>query len=109
VETLSNSFTLTRKTDVNSGAVSLAKIDDEMCRAFDIVPDDDKYYHGWVDTIGLLLACGKSLDQIISRYKENISSYPENMPSYMKTLKIAEYLKENYIPELGRNRQKTEE
>ena len=89
-----NGFTLTRKTNLDAGPVSLAEIDDELCAALGFVRDKDKYHLQWADTIGQALACGQSFDTIIRHCKEAIEEAPGN---YFETkLQIVKYLNNNY-------------
>jgi hypothetical protein len=37
------------------------KIDDDICASLGIVPDAVKYYRGWYDFIGFMIAIGKPL------------------------------------------------
>ena len=55
-----NCFSLTRKAAPEAGFVRFDIIDNELCAAFGVVPDEVQYYLGWYDSIGLMLAIGKS-------------------------------------------------
>ena len=57
-----NCFTLTPIG--SSEPASLAAVDEAICAHLDIPCDKTFYAHGWYDTIGFLLACGRSFDQI---------------------------------------------
>jgi len=41
----------------------LIDIDNELCAALGVQPDDDHFYRSWVDTIGFSLALGKSFEE----------------------------------------------
>ena len=41
----------------------LIEIDNELCAALGVQPDDDHFYRSWVDTIGFSLALGKSFEE----------------------------------------------
>jgi hypothetical protein len=87
VSLMPNCFSLTRKSKPDKGPVSLIEIDEEICKLFEIEPNDRVYYRGWVDWIGFLLACGHSFEKI--RQDKGIQS-DEQM------LQICNYLDENY-------------
>lgn len=80
-----NCFTLTRKSDLESGPVAFAKIDDEMCGAFGITPDPKKYYCQWYDIVGFGLAVGKSFSDLREIWHDQ--------PKY---LQIVDWLDENF-------------
>ena len=61
-----NSFSLTRKSNMDAGPVSLQQIDNEMCADFGLVPDPNNSYHLWVNIIGLTLATGQSFNDIMA-------------------------------------------
>lgn len=99
---MANRFSLTRKADINAGPVPLQQIDNEMCEHFGIIPDPGKYYHQWVDTIGLALAGAQSFDEIIKDCNEAIEEQskianPEGINYWITKLKVAEYLNSNYV------------
>jgi hypothetical protein len=94
---MANSFSLTRKIDLDSGPVSLRQVDEEICAHFKIVPHPKDYYHAWFDTIGFELATGRSFAEIIRRCHEDIAAYPDNSKYYKRKLDIAEYLDKHFI------------
>ena len=55
-----NCFSLTRKAASEAGFVRFDIIDNELCAALGVVSDEVQYYLGWYDSIGLMLAIGKS-------------------------------------------------
>jgi uncharacterized NAD-dependent epimerase/dehydratase family protein len=82
--------------------VHLQEIDSEMCTVFGVAPDPGKYYHQWVDTIGLALARGQSFDDVIKDCIEGIEAQSkianeDGVNYWTIKLKIAEYLKKNFI------------
>jgi len=77
-----NCFTLTPK-DGDKPKV-FAEIDDEMREHFGAPADAENWYLGWYDTIGLLLALGKTWDEIRT-----------TLPTLSH---IVDYLEERYIP-----------
>ena len=95
---MANSFSLTRKTDLDNGPVSLRQVDEEICVHFKIVPHPKDYYHAWFDTIGFELATGRSFADIIRRCHEDMEADPERYKYYKRKLDIAEYLDRNFIP-----------
>jgi hypothetical protein len=73
-----------------------------MCASLGIVPHPEKYYHEWVDTIGLALASGQSFGTIIKDCHEAIGEQSkignqEGINYWTTKLKIAEYLNDNFI------------
>jgi hypothetical protein len=101
---MSNSFTLIRKTDQKAGPVALQQIDNEIREHLGIVADPKKSYHQWVDTIGMSLAGGYSLEIIVKDCKEAIQEHsrlnnPDGSRYWETKLKIAQYLNEHFITE----------
>ncbi|HKD24881.1 MAG TPA: hypothetical protein VKC66_03040 [Xanthobacteraceae bacterium] len=93
---MANSFSLTRKTDMGMGPVSLRQVDEEICAHFNVVPYPNDYYHSWFDTIGFDLASGKSFAEIIRQCHDDMKASPQGY-RYNK-LEIAEYLDKHFIP-----------
>jgi hypothetical protein len=61
-----NCFSLT---DKRTGELaSLSGVDDRMREHFGAAPDPVKYYESWYDIIGLSLALGRTLPELIERY-----------------------------------------
>jgi hypothetical protein len=54
-----NCFQLTRKSDPDAGPVVLQRVDDELRLAMGEPPDPEHWLWGWMDWLGLALACGK--------------------------------------------------
>ena len=105
-----NRFSLTRKSNLAAGPVPLPQIDHEMCEAFGIVRDPDKYYCNWFDTIGIALASGQSFDAIINDCHKAIEEQSkianqdgvcywtlDGVYYWTSKVKIAEYLQKNFI------------
>lgn len=65
-KTMPSCFQLMR----NGAAVPLNQIDEEMCRHFEVACHPVRYFEGWYDTIGFLLATGKTFDQIRVTYAD---------------------------------------
>jgi hypothetical protein len=63
-----NYFTLTRRSDLESGPVVLQRIDDEMRVHFGEPPDKDNWYLDWYNWIGLSLSMGRSFAHIRDAY-----------------------------------------
>jgi hypothetical protein len=99
---MTNCFSLTRKSDLQSGAVSLQQIDNEMCSRFGVVHDPNNSYHLWVNTIGLALSTGQTFGDIIQECHTSITEYPESASYYETKLKIAEYLTQHFVSDAGR-------
>src|SRR5438309_572623 len=95
-----NCFQLFSTVNPQGGAVSLNKIDEEVCTLLgaEVHP---KFYGGtgdnafnWFDTIGYQIACGKSLGSSeLREYYTTSSLWKEELPVI---LKIMDYLEENY-------------
>lgn len=59
-----NCFSLRRKGNPEAGPVVLTTVDEEICRALDEEVDEKLWCRNWYNIVGLLLACGKSFDDI---------------------------------------------
>jgi hypothetical protein len=90
-------FSFTRKGNPAAGPVSLQRIDHEMRDHFGVSLDAERYFYQWVDTIGLMLAAGKTFDAIIGECKEAMADYPQNAAYHEIKLRIAEYLDNNFV------------
>ena len=89
-----NCFTLTRKGETTPA--NLNAIDEELCTLLGVPVHPTKYVEYWFDIIGLPLACGKSLEEIIKRFKED-NEYSKKDNDQDPLVKIAEYLNEHYV------------
>jgi len=94
---VANSFSLTRKTDMNKGPVSLRQVDEEICAHFNVVPQPHDYYHSWFDTIGFELTSGMSFADIIRRCHDDMDAHPLSYKYYKRKLEVAEYLDAHFI------------
>lgn len=47
----------------------LIEVDNELCEALGVTPDDDRFYREWVDLVGFSLALGKSFDETRDIFK----------------------------------------
>lgn len=47
----------------NGKPVDLAKLDEDICKALGVECDASKWYLGWMDTVGFILACGKTMEE----------------------------------------------
>ncbi len=72
--------------------VPLEIVDEEICKALGKSVHPTEYYMGWYDSIGLMLACGKTFEEIESLAN---SWYPESEESPI--LDVIKFMKENYI------------
>ena len=77
-----NCFTLTKIGE--NEPTRFVEVDNEICEHFGVEPHPEYFYHDWYDTIGLLLALGKSFEEI------KVSGFSE------KTVKIVEFLETRY-------------
>jgi hypothetical protein len=93
---VANSFSLTRKTEMDKGPVSLRQVDGEICAHFN-VPHTSDFYYSWFDTIGFALTTGSSFADIIRRCHEDMEASPESYRYYERKLEIAEYLDKHFI------------
>ena len=93
---MANSFSLTRKIEMDKGHVPLRQIDDEICAHFN-VPHTNDYYHSWFDTIGFELATGTSFADIIRLCHEDMEASPQSYRYYERKLEIAEYLDKHFL------------
>jgi hypothetical protein len=82
-------FSLTRRGD--SEPSSLQYVDRVLCQALDLSYSEDRWAGNWYNNIGLLLAVGKSLDEIIDGYTGHESEHANLMG------RMAAYLNEHYI------------
>ena len=96
---MSYHFSLTRKSDLNAGPVDLQEIDDEVCVHFGVVSDPNDYYLNWIETIGLMLALGKTLEQVVNDCHELMAEYPDSRSYYKRKAEIAEYLDQQFVPD----------
>lgn len=80
-----NCFTLTRLNKPEEGPVSLTKIDEEMCKHFNVECDPVKYYCEWYNTIGLMLAIGRTFEEIFEIFEGS-----------ERTIEIAKWLQANF-------------
>ena len=94
---MASSFSLTRKTEMDKGPVSLRQVDEELCVHFNVVPHPDDYYHLWFDTIGSELTSGSSFSDIIKGCHRDMAEYPEKYRYYERKLEIAKYLDKHFI------------
>jgi len=62
-----NCFQLTRVGD--GYPANLHDVDRAICHHFEWVCSDDKWAKGWYNTIGFMLALGKSFSEIIDYYQ----------------------------------------
>lgn len=62
-------FQLTRKGDTEPS--NLQHIDRCICQALDIPFSEDQWAGGWYNSIGLLLAVGKTFDEILDMQLSN--------------------------------------
>ncbi len=93
---MANSFSLTRKIEMDKGPVSLRQVDEEICAHFN-VPHTNDYYHSWFDTIGFELGTGRSFADIIRQCHEDMEASPLSYRYYEHKLEIAEYLDKHFV------------
>jgi len=90
-----NCFSLTRKSNPEAGPVKLTLIDEELCSHLGVEVHPEYWVHGWYNSIGLMLAMGKSWDECREIFKDSDVLLP-----------IIDYLEANFITdawaEIGR-------
>lgn len=104
-----NCFQLTRKSDLQSGPVSLVKIDSELCGLLGVEIHPVKYVRGWFDFIGFGLATGSTFADIRQRIAEISGEQPRPEDSaeytaarlkYWREMRVCcDYLDENFTPD----------
>ena len=95
-------FNLTRKGE--KMPTNLVEVDQRICTHFSVTCDDNKWYHGWYDSIGFRLALGKTFAEINAEYDATIDKYKDQEDvSYWRRMKeIAEFLDTNYTTDAWR-------
>lgn len=78
-----NCFTLTKKGETEP--TTLNKLDEEICEFLGEPVDPVHYVADWYNTIGLMLACGKTLPQC------------KEIFTHETTHKIVDFLDEHYV------------
>lgn len=78
-------------------AVIFNKLDEDMCRFWNMPVDADKYFMGWYDAIGFRAAIGKSFADIRKEFmgytQEDNNKYVEY---YLNLIEILDYIEERY-------------
>lgn len=70
-----NYFRFTRKSD--GTLPTLGEVDEAVCKRLGVECDPVKYYAGWYDSIGELIALGYDAEKMRNVYKEVESGSPE--------------------------------
>ena len=83
-----NCFTLTKKGQTTPSLLS--DIDEELCALLGQPVHPKRYVIGWVDSIGLALACGKDWAWMRNTWDKD---------DYADELKLIDYLEANYTPD----------
>lgn len=94
-----NCFQLIRKTD--NQPASLVTVDEELCRHLGVEIHRTLYVGNWYNTIGMGLACGVKLEEIIAEAREQKAGWEtegdeKEVIWWDRRLRIAEYLAENF-------------
>lgn len=110
-----NCFSLTRKglDDKPDGEpVEFVKIDEELCAYFHVDCDPKFFYCDWYESIGCLLAYGKTFTEIVAIFAHHIHEHPpgtlmeEEYAHLHRQLAIACWLDRNFVAdawaEIGR-------
>lgn len=87
-------FQLIRKSEPENGPVSLTKIDEEICAHLGVSVDEKKWCCAWYDTIGLSLACGQPLEEVVMDCRADLFAEPDGW-NHVQLL-IAEFIKEHF-------------
>ena len=90
-----NCFQLIRKT--TGQAEKFSVIDNEICAHLGVQPHPVYYHNGWYDSIGLSIACGKTIPQLIEQTQQDIAKDNGNNDYYVTHLAILNYLSEHFV------------
>ena len=93
-----NCFTLTRKSNLEAGPVSLNKIDEEICGFLGVPVDPVKYCRSWFDIIGGRLALGRSFEEMRANFVEK-QSEDTHKDFWGDILQIVDFLAEHFTPD----------
>lgn len=95
-----NCFSLTRKSDMDSGPVGLNAIDAELCQHFGYRCDEKRWLNEWYNIIGFGLAIGKTFEDLRNDTLENLTRPGENPYEFGDKLNLAiiDYLEANFVP-----------
>lgn len=104
-----NYFFIYRKSDPARTPVPFAQIDQELCKYLNVVPDKERFYHGWYDNIGDMVSLGYTFSEIKNKIIE-IKNKPEYLKdtSWNKLLKVAEWFEEGFLSEAWYDRRRPE-
>lgn len=95
-----NAFLFYKKYDKTETPVPFSQIDEEICKFFEVIPDEKRYYYGWYDNIGDLASQGLSFDEIL-KYLNKIKTQPKFIDESWqdvidKTIQITIWMNEHY-------------
>lgn len=75
-----NYFAFTRKVD--GTRPTLAEVDEAVCTRLGVACDPKKYYAGWYDSVGLLLAMDYDAERMRDVFREDDGSADPNNPLF---------------------------
>ena len=90
-----NCFSLTRKGETETA--SLSDVDVEICNMLGVEVDKKYWVGGWYGTIGLLLAMGRSFEDINTIFNKESDEHPDETDIYSTLKRILAFLSENYV------------
>lgn len=83
-----------------------ADVDNAMCQEFGVEPHPVRWYMGWMDYIGLMIACGTSLEEEGALEAKIKEAHGTSLRFY-KYAKIVRFLRKNYVSEAYHSRIKS--
>lgn len=81
-----NCFQLIRKSDPEAGAVSLQRIDEEMCLHFNEPCHPERWFRNWYNSIGMSLAFGRTFEELRKRPEEDGDWEPEDVQEWVSMI-----------------------
>ena len=94
-----NCFSLTRRTEIEKGAVPLQQVDEELCAFLGVRCDEKEWYHGWYGYIGFLIAMGKTWDRLKADIAEKVAKSgadTEQKEYWLKMEQIRDWLEREF-------------
>lgn len=92
-------FQLFRKTEPQK-AVVFQRVDEELCKHFNVPVDEHRYYCGWYDGIGFRIATGMSFEAIRNEFVGDFFGMDSRDSKwanfYWRRIEILDYLAERF-------------
>jgi len=89
-------FQLYRMNSTEATPVKFSTVDEEICAHFMEAVHDTRYYHGWYDTIGFLLAVGRDHDYIDNLYNGKSDLPHGDTIDWQHGREINDFIRKNY-------------